>query len=111
MITLIPQPKKSKYKNEKVNIDGLVFDSKKEARHYQSLKFQRSAGLLFFDCQVSYPIVVNGIKIAVYIADFVVTYPDGSSEVHDVKGVKTQVYQLKKKLIFAVYGIKIKEIL
>lgn len=43
---------------------------------------------------------VRGIK---YYADFVVTYVDGHKEVVDVKGVRTDVYKLKKKLLLAKY--------
>ena len=39
-------PKKSKYHNEKVVLDGITFDSKKEARYYANLLIQKKAGLV-----------------------------------------------------------------
>lgn len=53
---------------------------------------------------------MNGKKICKYIADFRVTYADGRIEVVDVKGVRTGVYRLKKKLVEAQYGIIIIEV-
>lgn len=60
--------------------------------------------------QVPFQVVLNGIKICKYIADFKVTYADGRVEIVDVKGVRTDVYRLKKKLVEAQYGIKIIEV-
>lgn len=59
--------------------------------------------------QVPFKIVVNNHKICTYKLDFKVTYKD-RIEFIDVKGVRTAIYSLKKKLVEAVYGIKIKEV-
>lgn len=104
------KPKASKYRAQRVEVDGITFDSKLEARRYALLKIARSAGYLDFKMQVSYPLEVNGQKVTTYRADFVVTYPDGRVEVEDCKGFKTPVYRLKKKLMKAIHGIEIKEI-
>lgn len=46
-----------------------------------------------------------------YIADFVYTDPiTGQTIVEDVKGIRTKEYIIKRKLMLAVYGIRIKEI-
>lgn len=103
--------KKPKYGNRKVEIDGIKFDSVLEARYYQTLILKKKAGLIDrFDRQVRYDIIVNGEKICTYRADFVVHMEDGKSEVVDCKGFKTKEYILKKKLIKAVFGIVIKEV-
>lgn len=101
----------NKYKNVKTEIDGIIFDSKKEARHYSNLKMMMKCGRInFFDVKVKYEIARIGKRTRSYIADFVVTNNDGSVEVHDVKGVKTPVYNLKKFLMEERHGIKIVEI-
>lgn len=104
------QAKASKYRNTRVVVDGITFDSKAEARHYGFLKIARESGHLKFEMQVPYRFEVNGKLIATYRADFVVTWKDGRVEVQDVKGVRTKEYILKKKLMSALYGIEIREI-
>ena len=103
-----------KYKNIKTIINGITFDSKKEATYYGILKLKQKAGLIdSFKMQVRYDLVVNGIMIGFYKADFV-TYKHGKVlEVIDVKSEMTKklpVYRLKKKLMKAIYGIDIVEI-
>jgi len=103
-----------KYKNIKTVINGISFDSKKEAAYYGILKLKQKAKLIdSFQMQVRYDLIVNGIKICFYKADFV-TYKDGVVlEVIDVKSEMTKklpVYRLKKKLLKAIYGIDIVEI-
>ena len=103
-----------KYNNIKTEIDGILFDSKKEAKYYGILRLKLKAKLIdSFEMQVKYDIIVNGQKIGFYKADFV-TYKDGKVlEVIDVKSEMTKklpVYRLKKKLIKAIYGFDIVEI-
>lgn len=103
-----------KYKNIKVTINGVQFDSKKEAGYYNLLQLKKKAKLIdHFEMQVKYDIIVNGHKIGFYKSDFV-TYKDGQVlEVIDVKSEMTKklpVYRLKKKLIKALYGFDIVEI-
>lgn len=104
----------NKYRNTKVQYEGIKFDSIKERDYYIQLQLQMKAiqpeyKVLNIELQVPYPIFINNKKICTYIADFVVTYKD-RAEVIDVKGFKTQIYKLKKKLVEAIYGITIKEI-
>ena len=110
---MIPKRKsKSKYYAKKVEYDGIVFDSKLEAARYKILKQLEQAGELSeLEVQVDFPCVVtvNGEdqKICSYIADF--RYKRGEEVVvEDTKGVITQVFRLKKKLVEALYpGTKI----
>lgn len=106
--------KKTKYGNIKTEYNGIVFDSKKEANFCKELDVLKNAKdpkekVLSYDLQVKYPIYINDKKICDYIADFVVRYGDHRVEVIDVKGVKTDVYKLKKKMIEAYYNFKIVE--
>lgn len=103
--------KMSKYKNTKTEVDGIKFDSKREAAYYQKLKLGNHAGLIKdFWMQVRFDIIINSQFIGFYKADFVVDYFGEGYMVIDVKGVKTSAYSLKKKLIKAVYGIEIIEV-
>lgn len=104
----------NKYRNKKVVIDGITFDSKKEAYRYGILKLNQAAGLIRnLKLQVSFPITINNVHICDYRADFTYDKPvlDGESQfvAEDVKGIKTPEYKLKKKLMLAVYQIQIKE--
>lgn len=102
----------SKYRSCKTAVDGIVFDSKKESERYSELKLLQSCGQISnLRTQVSYPIVVNGIKVCRYVADFV--YEEGGKEVvEDTKSRFTRtnaVYRLKRQLMLAVHGISILE--
>lgn len=98
----------SKYGAVKTEVDGIVFDSKKEARYYSELKLlQKGKVVESFEMQVPYvlqegfrhPSCKRKVMPIIYIADFVVHYRDGHTEVVDVKGYRTSEYILKKKLL------------
>lgn len=106
-----PKPRRSKFGNLKVEIDGIKFDSKKEANYYSKLVLlQKSGEVLKFELQPKFEININGIKCGFYKADFKVIWKSGSVKIIDVKGMKTPVYSLKKRIIEALYGIKIIEV-
>lgn len=113
--------KKSKYSNIKTVVDGIKFDSKKEADYYCQLKLLKRAGeIKDFGLQQRYELQPtfkkNGTthKSITYVADFVVVKNDGTTDVIDVKAAKnfkTDVYKIKKKLFEYKYPDKtIKEI-
>lgn len=90
-------------------MDGRAFDSKKEARRYIALKTEQQAGLIQgLRIQVGFRLKVAGITICFYRADFVYVR-QGRRVVEDCKGMKTRVYEMKKKLMRACYGIEIEE--
>lgn len=109
--------KQSKYHNKKVYYDGHWFDSQKEKAWYIKFKLMEKAGEIYdLKLQVEF-ILLETIRLGdttfkktKYIADF--TYYDKDNKYHvvDVKGVKTDVYKLKKKLMAWKYGIEIEEI-
>jgi len=102
-------PTKSKYKNRKTVVDGITFHSAKEAKRYQELKLLANAGeITDLDLQEPFEIEVCGMRICRYIVDFAYK-KDGLLICEDVKGFKTQAYQIKKKLMKACYGIDILE--
>lgn len=102
----------SKYGNKKVKEDGHRFDSLAEHRRYRELKLLVHAGEIEeLGLQVRFDITLNGVPICAYLADF--RYFDRTLQrwiYEDVKGVKTAVYRLKKKLVEAQYGIDVQEI-
>ena len=101
----------SKYHAVKTEVDGYVFASKAEANRYSQLKLMEMAGeISYLELQPKFPIVVNGVKICTYIADFRYLYCGTNQIIEDVKGMKTPVYKLKKRLVEALYGITITEI-
>lgn len=103
-------PKRHKYNAKKTVIDGITFDSQREAEFYCELKLLVQAGeVAWFYLQPQF-ILQKGFthqgkkyREIKYIADFQIGYPDGLVEVVDVKGHKTKEYELKKKLLLAKY--------
>lgn len=92
-------------------MDGIKFRSKKEAGRYEELKILQRLGLIGpgLLLQVSHRVVINGVHVCTYVSDFEYT-ENGKLVVEDVKGCRTPYYKLKKKLMWAVNGIRIKEL-
>lgn len=121
---------KRKYHNKKVTFDGIEFDSKKEMYRYIRLKSMQEEGLISdLRMQVPYEIIpavyeeekvqlktkVKTVtkcvqKAAYYLADFVYKDKEGNVVVEDAKGMRTEKYLLKKKMMRAFLGITIKEV-
>lgn len=101
---------RSKYRSIKTVVDNITFASKKEALRYQDLKLLQKAKVInSLVLQPVFTIAINGQKICDYIADFSYV-EDGKLIVEDVKGVKTPVYKLKKKLVKALHQVEIQEV-
>lgn len=124
---------KRKYYNVKTRaLDGTVFDSLKEARRWDELLLlQRARKITELRRQVKYELIPaqyetyerygkkgqrlkDGVRLleksVCYVADFVYTIAEtGENIVEDSKGVRTKDYIIKRKLMLAVHGIRIKE--
>lgn len=108
--------RQSKYHAKKVTVDGITFDSQKEAARWSELKLMERAGLIQnLQRQVKFELTPTFKKpgerterASSYKADFVYTQ-DGETIVEDVKGFKTEAYKLKRKLMIEKYGIWIRE--
>lgn len=107
-----PWPSKNKYGAKKVTVDGILFHSKREAAYYGQLKMMKAAGMISaFDRQYVFhlfaqdggPGRTTGTGIGKHIVDFLVIFPDGRREVHEVKGMETDVFKLKRKIFEANY--------
>ena len=114
------KPKRAKYGNEKVKMDGRTFDSIREAQRYRDLKFMLRAGLIAeLELQKVFVLVpaVKGAdgkvieRAVTYKADFY--YLDkktGKYVCEDTKGVRTKEYIIKRKLMLERFGIRIVEL-
>lgn len=110
--------RRSKYGAVPTAVDGIRFASKAEAARYQELRLLERAGhIQELELQPRFPLYVAARrggelhKVCDYVADF--RYRAGSIgalTVEDVKGVRTAVYQLKKRMFQAQYGLPITEI-
>ena len=124
----------SKYHAKKVEVDGIQFDSKKEANRYKELKLLERAGKIQ-NLQLQVPFILipaqyekhiehtkRGKEKTVqkiverkvkYIADFVY-HQDGEIIVEDVKGYREKgaynIFVIKRKLMLERHGIKIREV-
>jgi hypothetical protein len=102
---------KHKYFARRTEVDGIWFDSAKEAKRYSELKILERAGMIKnLKLQPEFPLIVNEQKICTYRGDF--SYFDLQKfepVVEDTKGFKTKEYKLKKKLFEALYGRRILE--
>lgn len=105
----------SKYHAKKTTIDGIEFDSAKEAKRYVKLRDMEMAGKIQgLRLQVPFELLpsfeCDGVKYRgmKYVADFVY-YRNGKQVVEDCKGYKTAEYKLKKKLMAYVNHINIEE--
>lgn len=97
----------NKYRNIRVVEDGITFDSKAELRRYRELKLMQQMGQIC-DLKVHprYPILIDGVKVCTYIADFYYMDVNGP-HTEDVKGVRTNLFKLKAKLMKVVNGIEV----
>ena len=101
---------RSKYRSVKTEVDGIVFASRKEAERYSELKLLlRQKYISALSLQVPFVVRINGRKICKYVADFVYV-ENGDRIIEDVKGYKTAIYKLKRKLVEATHNVTIREI-
>ena len=125
--------RRRKYGNTKITVDGIQFDSKREAARYQELKLLERAGVIsFLQRQTKFQLIPNQYAPSnetytkgprkgqrkpgkllehecSYIADFCYI-KNGETVVEDAKGYRTEVYRIKKKLMLERYGIQIREV-
>lgn len=106
---------RSKYHAKKTTVDGITFDSKREADRYLVLKSMEEDGAIEdLRRQVRYELVPafdvdsRHYRPVYYVADFVYR-EDGREVVEDVKGMRTDTYKLKAKIFARRYGKVIRE--
>lgn len=110
------EAKKSKYKAVQTVVDGIKFSSKKEAKRWGELRLLEQAGVIKqLERQVTYNLVVNGLKICAYRCDYrYFRWAEKDWVVEDVKGMRHgaayDMFKLKKKLMKALLNIDVVEI-
>ena len=122
---------RNKYQAIKTTVDGIEFDSRKEARRYQELLLLQRAGVIQnLRLQEKFVLIPSQYEVyerygakgqelkpgqrlvereCIYIADFVYE-ENGKTVVEDTKGFKTKDYIIKRKLMLYTHGIRIKEV-
>lgn len=119
----------SKYHARKTSVDGIQFDSDAESRRYSELVLLERAGEItdlelqpVFVLQPSFKVKTTvltpegrkrtktrTVRAITYRADFRYTEADtGQVVVEDVKGVETEVFKIKAKMLLHVHGIEIR---
>lgn len=104
----------SKYNNQKIRVGGEVFDSKREYNRWCELRLLERSGIIRnLQRQVKFRLIDSQKtperteRPCDYIADFVY-YENGRRVVEDCKGMRTDVYKIKRKLMLEKYNISIK---
>ncbi len=97
-------PKRSKYGNVVTMVDGIRFDSKREARYFEQLKLRQQAGEVHFWLRQVPMHLPGGTK---YVLDFLVFLRDGNVDFVDVKGRETKEFRIKKREVEHHYPIKV----
>jgi hypothetical protein len=85
-----------KYKNKKTWVDGICFDSQKEANYYYQLKFLLRAGKIKGFCLQPKFVLVEGnekTRAITYSADFIIFNNDGSYRLIDTKGFESEQWK------------------
>ncbi len=98
--------KKQKYNNNRVRVDGILFDSKLEADKYLDLKLQLKAGTIKGFCRQPEFVLQEGFAATrpiTYRPDFIVFHSDGTYEIIDTKGFETQEFKRTRKLFQAKF--------
>ena len=123
------RPRRAKYGNVPFYVDGIKFDSKREALRFRDLRLMEAAGEISgLERQVKFELIpaqrepgkvgprggtVKGKLLereVAYIADFVYHDKNGALIVEDAKGERTKDYIIKRKLMLWLRGIRIKEV-
>jgi hypothetical protein len=114
---------RNKYRNRKITVNGIIYESQKEyKRHKELMLLERAGQITRLERQVKFELIPSqkiGSKVVEracsYIADFVYMEYDSKKEilckvVEDTKGFRTPEYIIKRKLMLWVHGIRIREI-
>ena len=94
----------NKFNATKQTYNGRSYHSKKEAEYAAELDWLKKAKQIKeIIPQYKISLDVNGIHIANYFMDFKVTTQDGIIEMHEVKGMETDLWRMKWRLAKALY--------
>ena len=118
--------RRHKYGAQKVELDGIRFDSRREARRYQELKLLLAADLIReLEVHPGYPLIVEELYHeedrprvfhTIGMAHFDFRYVDmasGEVVLEDIKAkgvTTTTAFRLRKRYVEAAYGIAVREV-
>ena len=100
-IQLVKKPSKSKYHSHHIWVDGICFDSQKEANYYCSLKLLMKAGTIKGFCLQPKFVLIEGNeteRAIIYSADFIIFELDGTAEIVDTKGYEPEQWKRTYKM-------------
>lgn len=102
-------PRKNKFGAVKTTLDGITFDSKREAAYYAELKIRERVGeVVDVELRKPFSLVINGQLIGTYRCDF--AFYDNRTKCYrvvDVKGMETREFKRTKRLMRAIHGIDV----
>jgi hypothetical protein len=111
---ILKAPTPRKYHNVPTVIGEYRFDSKKEAQRYIDLMADLVEGKIRdLEVHPRFPLVVRGEDCGAYVGDFSYVTRAGKVVVEDVKSAATRklpTYRLKRRLVWALYGLTIREV-
>lgn len=111
---MLAKPVRRRFHNVPTEFDGYRFDSKAEAARYIELRaLERDGDIRQLEIHPKFPLVIHEQDCGVYIADFCYLTAAGERVIEDVKSPATRklaVYRLKKRQVWALYGIEIREV-
>ena len=94
----------AKYGNRSSDYNGIIYDSALEAEYAQELDLRlKGKDIKAWTRQVKCSIDINGMHICNYYVDFEIEHNDGSFELVEIKGMETDVWRMKRKLLEAVW--------
>lgn len=100
--------RRAKYGNIKTEFDGVLYDSKREAKRAGELALLQRAGQISdLKRQERFALVVNDQPICTYVCDFSYRDHTGQRVIEDSKGFQTPEFKLKAKLMKAVHGVEV----
>lgn len=97
-------PRKSKYSAQRAYVNEIGFDSKAEAKRYVELLALQACGEVI---RIHRQVMFDLPGKTVYKVDFQVFWADGRVTYEDVKGVRTENFQLKRRQVRSIYGVEI----
>lgn len=101
------KPQGNKFGATPVTVNGVRYDSKAEAARALELKEMEAAGeIKELQEQPRFDLIINGVKVRRYKADFSYIDSDGRFRIEDVKGAVQREFKLMKRVFEAIHKDK-----
>lgn len=112
------QPKNQKYSAQRITVDGITFDSKREAKRWAELKLLEQAGeIIDLRRQVVVPLegrdgpllARKGRQMRITVDFGYVEVATGLTIYEDAKGMPTRDYEVRRA-VAAAQGVEVREV-